>query len=76
MALRTFIRDYIDSFGQNNITVFYENKWQHRDYPKFDILIVDEYQDFSANDILNVIANSTQGRYECKSLRIKCVRTL
>jgi len=62
-SLRTFIKDYIDSFGENNITVMYEFQWRLRDFPKFDIIIVDEFQDFSSNDITNVISRSHQGVY-------------
>jgi ATP-dependent exoDNAse (exonuclease V) beta subunit len=62
-SLRTFIRDYIDSFGENNIAVLYEYEWRQRDFPKYDLIIVDEFQDFSLNDISNVISCASQGVY-------------
>lgn len=62
-SLRTFIKDYIESFSKTNISILYEYEWRHRDFPKFDIIIVDEFQDFSINDILNVISCSTEGVY-------------
>jgi len=62
-ALRTFIRDYIDSFGENNISVIYEYEWRLRNFPKYELIIVDEFQDFSLNDISNAIACSLNGVY-------------
>jgi superfamily I DNA/RNA helicase len=62
-SLRSFIRDYIDSFGKHNISVLYEYEWQSRDFPKFDLIIIDEFQDFSLNDISVVISRSTHGVY-------------
>lgn len=62
-SLRTFIRDYIDSFNQNNVTILHEFEWRLRSFPKFDIIIVDEFQDFSANDIINAISSTSYGIY-------------
>jgi superfamily I DNA/RNA helicase len=62
-SLRTFIKEYIESLTNNNITIFYEHEWKSRNYPKFDIIIVDEYQDFSLKDIENVINYSNLGVY-------------
>jgi predicted ribonuclease YlaK len=62
-SLRTFVRQYIDSFGCNKIEVLYEFQWRSRNFPNYDIIIVDEFQDFSINDISNVISCARQGVY-------------
>ena len=60
-ALRTYITDYLNKFGNNNIDVLYEFQWRKRDFPRYDIIIVDEFQDFSSNDISNFIKHSNKG---------------
>lgn len=62
-SLRTFIRDYIDNFGDNQIAVLYEFEWHMRNFPKYDVIIVDEFQDFSINDISNIVASAALGVY-------------
>jgi ATP-dependent exoDNAse (exonuclease V) beta subunit len=62
-SLRTFISNYVDQFDRENITVLYEYEWVNRDFPKFDLIIVDEFQDFSYNDIKNIIYSSKLGVY-------------
>ena len=62
-SLRAFIKDYIDSFGKNNVSVLYEYNWRSSGFSKYDIIIVDEFQDFSVNDISNVISCASQGVY-------------
>lgn len=62
-SLRTFIRDYLESFGKNNITVLYSYEWQSWNFPKFDLIIVDEFQDFSKQDISKLIQSSLYGIY-------------
>ncbi len=62
-ALRTFIRDYLDSFGDNNIEVLYEHQWGVNAFRNFEIIIVDEFQDFSIKSIKNVISCALQGVY-------------
>ena len=34
-SLRTFIKNYINSFGINNIEILYEYEWAKRKYPVF-----------------------------------------
>jgi len=62
-ALRTFITDYIKIFDGSNIKIMYEYEWRERSYPCYDIIIVDEFQDFSNEDIMNVLNCSRIGTY-------------
>jgi len=73
-SLRTFVRQYIDSFGDNNISVLYEFQWRSRNFPDFDLIIVDEFQDFSINDISNVISAARKGVYLFGDIQQKLYR--
>lgn len=61
LSLRAFIKEYVNSFGSNNIAVFHVFQW--RDRHKFDIIIIDEYQDFSVNDIKSFFLSAKIGAY-------------
>ena len=50
-ALRAFIQDGIDSLGIPNTNVLYEWQWREAGNPDADFLLVDESQDFAADDI-------------------------
>ena len=50
-ALRSFIQDGIDELGIPNASVLYEWEWRKKGCPKADYLLIDESQDFSAQDI-------------------------
>ncbi len=62
-SLRTFVSNYIDQFDNENISVLYQHEWKTRNFPIFDLIIVDEFQDFSYNDIKNIIYRSKLGVY-------------
>lgn len=62
-SLRTFIQEHINENGGANISVMYEYEWRSRNFQNFDIIIVDEYQDFSLNDISNIINHASEGVY-------------
>lgn len=62
-ALRTFIQESIRLLTKKNVTVFYEYEWREEGFQQFDIIIVDEFQDFSLNDILTIISSSRNGVY-------------
>lgn len=62
-ALRTFIKDYIAHFDVKNINVHYEYEWREQSHIKHDIIIVDEFQDFSKEDINAVLQRSQMGVY-------------
>jgi DNA helicase IV len=62
-SLRTFISDFLSKMGIENVSVLYKAQWDKKIFQEHDIIIVDEFQDFSINDIQTVIRCAKIGVY-------------
>lgn len=62
-ALRTFIQDRIEQSAHGYIRVFYEREWDRSQLENYDIIIIDEIQDFSLADILRIEKFANKGIY-------------
>jgi superfamily I DNA/RNA helicase len=60
-SLKSFIEQWLTKAHPNNISVLYHEQWKKRNYQQFDIIIVDEFQDFSMNDIIAVVEKARKG---------------
>lgn len=57
-SLRTYISDFFErNKTQDKIKVFYHYEWFRSNSKKFDVILLDEFQDFSFEDIELVIDN-------------------
>ncbi|MEZ5145909.1 MAG: 3'-5' exonuclease [Bacteroidales bacterium] len=61
-ALRTFIEQNL-SKANTNTKVYYEREWDRDPERYYDIIIVDEFQDFSLTDMKKLIDRSNIGVY-------------
>lgn len=63
-SLRTYISDFLEkNNSKSNIKVFYESEWFRTASAEFDIILIDEFQDFSFEDIELIINKSTNRVY-------------
>lgn len=60
-SLRTFIKDFFIKKGIDKVNVFYEREWSLKFSKAYDIIIIDEFQDFSIEDIQSIIAKANEG---------------
>lgn len=65
-ALRTYIEDLLSRNNTDNITVMYEREWMYDrkwEQSKYDYYIIDEFQDFSLDQIKSFTKNARIGSY-------------
>lgn len=62
-SLRTFISDFFHKNGIQEVNVFYEREWSLKSLSMYDVIIIDEYQDFSINDIEQILSRAKEGVY-------------
>ena len=63
-SLRTYISDFLEKNGPgSSIKIFYEYEWFSTASKEFDIILLDEFQDFSFEDIELIIIKSTYRVY-------------
>jgi ATP-dependent exoDNAse (exonuclease V) beta subunit len=59
MTLKKFISTILKDKGYFTPEVFYKSEWNYVDKSSYDVVIIDEFQDFSINEILNTTSSKT-----------------
>jgi ATP-dependent exoDNAse (exonuclease V) beta subunit len=56
-TLKEFISAILTGKGYHTSEVFYKKEWTYVDKNSYDVVIIDEFQDFSINEIINITSS-------------------